>query len=107
MPSARFLRTAVRTAAAASLSIGAGSSTAAAAWVWSWAMVPAADSILAMALRAACGSTTPGMSTRARRATSRPVASGEVSRSGASTPAVKVTLMVSPENSKSIRSPGP
>ena len=73
------LRTAERTAAAASLSIGACSSTAAAAWVWSCATVPAADSILAMALRAASGSTTPGMSTSARRATSRPVASGEVS----------------------------
>ena len=71
------------------------------------ASVPAADSIFAIALRAASGSTMPGTSARARNATSTPVASGDVSRSGWSMPAVNVTSMVSPENSKSIRSPGP
>ena len=35
------------------------------------------------------------------------MASGEVSRSGRSIPAENVTSMLSPENSKSIRSPGP
>ena len=49
-----------------------------------------------MALRAASGSTTPGTSTSARSATSTPVASGEVSRSGRSMPAEKITSMVSP-----------
>ena len=107
MDNARPSRTAARTAAAVSLSIGARSCTAPTAWVWSWLTVPAADSILAIALSAACGSTTPGMSISARSATSRPVASGEVSRSGSSMPAENVTLMVSPENSKSMRSPGP
>ena len=43
----------------------------------------------------------------ARSATSKPVASGEVSCSGVSIPAENVTSMVSPVNSKSIRSPGP
>ena len=104
MDSARPPRTASRTAAAAWLSTGAGSSTAASC---PWVTVPAADSIFAIALRAASGSTIPGTSTRARSATRTPVASGEVSRSGWSMPAEKVTSMVSPENSKSIRSPGP
>jgi hypothetical protein len=103
MVSARLPRTASRTAAAAWLSTGAGSSTASCPWV----TVPAADSIFAIALRAASGSTMPGTSTRARSATRTPVASGEVSRSGWSIPAENVTSMVSPENSKSIRSPGP
>ena len=105
MVSARPSRTAARTAAAAWLSTGAGSSTAATAFPCPAA--PAADSILAIALRAASGSTMPGMSRSARSATSSPVASGEVSRSGWSMPAENVTSMVSPENSKSIRSPGP
>ena len=104
MVSARPSRTASRTAAAARLSAGAGSGSAELA---PCATVPAADSIFAIALRAASGSTTPGTSTSARSATSRPVASGEVSRSGRSMPAEKMTSMVSPENSKSIRSPGP
>ncbi len=98
--------TAARTAAAARLSAGAGSSTAVAAGAVSWPRAPAASSILAIALRAASGSTTPGMSASARSATSRPVASGEVSLSGRSMPAENVTSMVSPENWKSMRSPG-
>ena len=105
MVSARPSRTAARTAAAAWLSTGAGSSVGGVGLAC--ADGPAADSILAIALRAASGSTTPGTSTSARSATSRPVASGEVSRSGWSMPAENVTSMVSPENSKSIRSPGP
>ncbi|CKR73197.1 Uncharacterised protein [Mycobacterium tuberculosis] len=78
--------------------MGACSATAATA--------PAAAAILAMALRAACGSTTPGMSASARNATSSPVASGDVSFNGRSMPAENVTSMVSPQNSKSMRSPG-
>ena len=46
------------------------------------------------------------MSASARSATSNPVASGDVSLSGLSMPAENVTSMVSPENSKSMRSPG-
>ena len=67
---------------------------------------PEATGIL-VALRAASGSTMPGTSRRARSATRTPVASGDVSRSGWSMPAVNVTSIVSPENSKSMRSPGP
>ena len=105
MVSAWLSRTAARTAAAAWLSSGRGLVDGGRRPPWP--TVPAADSILAIALRAASGSTMPGTSTSARSATSRPVASGEVSRSGWSMPAENVTSMVSPENSKSIRSPGP
>jgi hypothetical protein len=59
-----------------------------------------------MALRAASGSTIPGTSSSARSAIRMTVASGEVRRSGWSIPAENVTSMVSPVNSKSIRSPG-
>lgn len=71
------------------------------------AAVPAAASIFAIAPSAAVGSTTPGISTSDRNATSSAVASVDVSRSGRSIPAVKVTTMLSSENDRSIRSPGP
>ena len=61
---------------------------------------------LAIALRAAAGSTMPGTSSSARSATRMPVASGDVRRSGWSMPAENVTSTVSPVKSKSMRSPG-
>lgn len=66
-----------------------------------------AASILAIAEWAALGSTMPGVSTIERSATSSAVASVEVRRSGRSMPAEKVTSMLSSENDRSIRSPGP
>lgn len=94
------LRTIVNQAIGAAVSGGAATAS-------SSTTVPAAASILAIALRAAVGSTTPGMSESARSATSSPVASVEVSRNGSSIPAEKVTEMESPDSAKSIRSPGP
>ena len=71
------------------------------------AATPAAVSILVIAPCAAVGSTMPGMSAIERSAISSTVASIEVSRSGRSMPAVKVTPMLSSEMDRSMRSPGP
>ncbi|SHY83269.1 Uncharacterised protein [Mycobacteroides abscessus subsp. abscessus] len=97
------MRTAERTAVTASDSVRADNGAGAA----SVGSAPTASSILAMALRAASGSTVPGMSSSARSATNSAVASGEVRRSGRSMPAEKVTSMLSSEKDRSIRSPGP
>ena len=101
-----WFRSADRTAAAAGFS-GLSPEPAADELGTLAAAAPAASSIFAIARCAAVGSTIPGMEVSDLSATSSAVASVEVSRSGRSMPAENVTSMLSSENERSIKSPGP